>query len=291
MISLTIFTPTFNRAETIVQTYDSLLKQHSFDFEWLIVDDGSTDDTEKIVKQWINEAPFLIRYIKQKNGGKYRAYNNGLRNANGILFFCVDSDDWLPDNSISDILNIKNEIYSSDSIAGCIALKEFQDKTLIGKCFPPKLHICSLQEIERLGLQGERSIIFKTSIAKTFLFPEETNEKFMTEAVVYDRITVKYDFLIKNIVLTTCEYQINGLSSNPRKLMLNNPAGYKLYFSQRIDMAYTMLQRIKYAISYNAFKYIYGGRNYEYEGCHKVLVHVLNPIGIILAMLYKRNNQ
>lgn len=289
MISLTIFTPTFNRAETIVHTYDSLLRQHSFEFEWLIVDDGSTDDTEKIVKHWINEAPFLIRYIKQKNGGKYRAYNNGLRNANGILFFCVDSDDWLPDNSISDILNIKNEIYSSDSIAGCIALKEFQDKMLIGKCFPPKLHICSLQDIERLGLQGERSIIFKTSIAKMFLFPEETNEKFMTEAVVYDRIAVKYDFLIKNIVLTTCEYQINGLSSNPRKLMLNNPAGYKLYFSQRIDMAFTFLQRIKYVISYNAFKHIYSDRNFEYHGHHKMLVYILRPIGILLAILYKRN--
>ena len=288
MLSLTIFTPTFNRKKTISRTYESLLRQQSVDFEWLIVDDGSTDGTEYLIKQWKNEAPFLIRYIKQKNGGKYRAYNNGLRNANGEMFFCVDSDDWLPNDSVRYILQTKKELDSNEKLAGCIALKEYKDKILRGKIYPSNLKISNLHNIERLGMNGERSLIFKTAVAKHFLFPEKTQEKFMTEAVVYDRYE-KYDFLIKNKVLTTCEYQENGLSCNPRKLMVKNPAGYKLYFAQRIDMAKSTLQRIKYVISYNAFRHIYKGRYFEYDGSHKILVKVLSPFGKMLGMLYNRN--
>lgn len=288
MLSLTIFTPTFNRAKTISRTYESLLRQQSFDFEWVVVDDGSTDNTGCLVKQWMNEAPFLIRYIKQKNGGKYMAYNNGLRNANGDLFFCVDSDDWLLDDSVSNILRIKRELLGNKRLAGCVALKEYKDKRLIGKAYPNNLEITSLQNLERLGLNGERSIVFKTTVAKLFLFPEKTQEKFMTEAVIYDKYD-KYEFLIKNKVLTTCEYQEEGLSSNPRKLMVKNPAGYKLYFAQRIDISDSIFLRLKYIISYNAFRYIYKGKDFEYDGTHKILVRGLYPFGKMLGMFYKRN--
>lgn len=290
MLSLTIFTPTFNRANTISRTYESLKRQQSLDFEWLVIDDGSTDNTESLIKQWMEESPFSIRYIKQKNGGKYRAYNNGLRNAYGEMFFCVDSDDWLPDDAVKCILQIKREVEGNEKLAGCIALKEHKDKTLIGKAYPNDIKVSGLQNLERLGLNGERSLVFKTAVAKRFLFPENTQEKFMTEAVIYDRYK-NYDFLIKNKVLTTCEYQEEGLSSTPRKLMVKNPAGYKLYFAQRIDMAGSSLQRVKYAISYNAFRHIYKGNEFEYNGCHKILVKALSPFGIILGMLYKRNRR
>ena len=288
MISLTIFTPTYNRAETIVRTYDSLLRQSVLDFEWLIVDDGSTDGTENLVKVWIEEAPFVIRYICQENGGKYKAYNRGLINADGKLFFCVDSDDWLPNNTVEKILCYKDILMADNSLAGIIGLKEYQNKDIIGIPFTVETDRSSFWNLERMGQGGERSIIFKTDIAKHFLFPEQTNEIFMTESVVYDRYNGKYKFLVLNESLTICEYQNGGLSSNPRKLMVRNPAGYKLYFSQRLDLAESLIARVKYAISYNAFRYIYNGTAYEYNGPYKFLIKALRPLGFLLALKYER---
>ena len=209
---LTIFTPTYNRAKTITRTYQSIKDQSCKDFEWIIVDDGSTDNTEVLVSSWLQqELDFPIRYIKQSNGGKYRAYNNGLRNAKGELFFCVDSDDWLPKDSVKQIKGHYDELISDKLLAGLIALKENSDKILIGKAFYGDIKRSSLYNLELLGQRGERSIVFKLDVAQQFPFPEETGEKFVPESVVYDRFEGRYQFLISNDILTTCEYQDEGL--------------------------------------------------------------------------------
>lgn len=287
-MKLTIFTPTYNRASTIVRTYHSLQRQTCNDFEWLIVDDGSTDGTDNIVRPWINEVnKFSIRYIRQPNGGKYRAYNNGLSQAAGELFFCVDSDDWLPENAVERIVSHYESLMAENGIAGITALKEYPDGSLIGREYTCKIRRCSLYKLELLGEGGERSIVFKTALARLYPFPEETQEKFVTESVIYDRYEGKYEFLVSNDILTTCEYQQTGLSSNPRGLMLRNPAGYKLYFAQRIDLTPSFLERISYALRYHAFRRIYGGTAYSYRGKHKFLVSLLSPLSILMEAYYK----
>ena len=122
--------------------------------------------------------------------------------------------------------------------------------------------------------------MFKTSVAKMYPFPEETNERFITESVVYDRFHGTYEFIVSNEILTTCEYQIDGLSSNPRALMLRNPAGYKLYFAQRIDMTPSFVERVAYILRYHAFRLLSGGVMYEYKGNHRLLVTMLSPLGV-----------
>jgi len=289
-MKLTVFTPTFNRASTISRTYNSLQKQTCKDFEWLIVDDGSTDNTEELICSWLGEDnAFQINYIKQSNGGKYRAYNNGLRNAKGVLFFCVDSDDWLPENSVELIVNHYDELLANNTLAGITALKEFPNKTLIGKPHRIGIHQSSLYNLELIGQGGERSRVFKTHVARQYPFPEETNELFVTESVIYDRYEGEYEFLVTNDVLTTCEYQQEGLSCNPRKLMLKNPAGYKLYFAQRLDMTPYFLERIKFVLQYHAFRLMYGGTAYDYCGQHKILVKLLAPVGFLIKKYYNRN--
>lgn len=284
--NITIFTPTYNRVGTIERLYRSLKEQTCKKFEWLIVDDGSTDNTETLVQGWICEYKIRIRYIKQSNGGKYRAYNNGLKHARGEFFFCVDSDDWLPINAVELILANSERLRNNDSLAGMIALKIYQDETVIGVPFKNEGMVTSLYELELCGEGGERSLVFKTGIAKKFPFPEEVNERFLGESVIYDRFYNKYKFLVSNNVLTICEYQSDGLSSNPRKLMLSNPAGYKLYFAQRIDMTTSFMERIAYILRYHAFKKLYGGKAYEYEGKHKLCVALLAPLGSIMKLLY-----
>ena len=285
---ITIFTPTYNRANTISRTYKSLVAQTCKDFEWLIVDDGSTDHTESLVQGFIKESEFPIRYIKQPNGGKYRAYNKGLIHAKGEFFFCVDSDDWLPINAIELILSYTDRLNMSDSLAGIIALKTYQDENVIGRPFKKAGISSSLYDLELCGEKGERSLVFKTSIAKMFPFPEETDEKFLGELVIYDCFHGKYEFIVSNDKLTICEYQLNGLSSNPRTLMVQNPAGYKLYFAQRIDMTPSFYQRIFYILHYHGFRLLYGGDKFNYQGKHKLIVAMLAPLGFFIKLFYKR---
>lgn len=285
---VTIFTPTYNRATTINRTYESLIKQTCKDFEWLIVDDGSTDNTESLIQSWISESIIEIRYLKQSNSGKYRAYNNGLRNAKGDFFICVDSDDWLPVNAVDNILAHSTRLHNDDSLAGFVALKGDKNNNLIGAPFKHINITRSLYSLELNGEGGERTIVFKTEIARQFLFPEETDEKFLGESVIYDRYHGKYEFLVTNDVLTICEYQSDGLSSNPKNLMLQNPAGYKLYFAQRIDMATNIYSMLSYTLRYHAFRLLYKGQEYNYNGRYSFIVSVLAPLGFVVKCFYRR---
>ncbi len=282
---ITIFTPTYNREKTIVRTYNSLQKQTCRDFEWLIVDDGSTDHTEQLVRSWIQEGILLIRYVKQPNKGKYMAYNEGLRNAKSEFFMCVDSDDWLPENAVEKILSYADTLRSDSQLAGIAAIKEYSNHSIIGKLFRADINRSKLYHLECIGQGGERSRIFKTSVAKLYPFPEDSGEKFMTESVIYDRFEDNYEFLVTNDILTTCEYQPDGLSSNPKLTMVKNPAGYKLYFAQRIDLSSSLQTRISNILRYHAFRYMLGKPLYNYKGKHQLLTAALSPLGYIVAKL------
>lgn len=283
---ITIFTPTYNRAHTISRTYQSLTRQTCKDFEWLVVDDGSTDSTKLLISSWLNKSDFVIRYIQKPNAGKYKAYNWGLREAKGNLFFCVDSDDWLPDNAVELIKQEEKSILGTENIAGMIALKIYENGHVIGKPYAVNT-VSSLYKLSCEGYGGERSLVFDTRIAQKYPFPEKTNEKFMGESVIYDRFEEKYQFLVRNYCLTVCEYQADGLSSSPRSLMLANPTGYKLYFSQRVDIVKSLRERIPLILRYHAFNRLSKNKEFIYQGKHKLLVKLLTPFSIGVYLYYK----
>lgn len=284
---ITIFTPTYNRVNTIHRTYHSLCQQSCKDFEWLVVDDGSTDNTEALFLQWQQETSFPIRYVKKTNGGKYRAYNVGLREAKGELFFCVDSDDWLPQDSVERIMTYRDQLMDDSNLAGITALKEYPDHNLIGRAYTTGLGQHSLYTLETMGEGGERSLVFKTSIAQQYPFPEINDEKFMTESVIYDRME-QYKFIVSNDILTTCEYQQDGLSSDVRGLMLRNPSTYKLYFAQRIDLTPSLKERFTLALRYHAFRKICNHQYFNYCGSHKRLVAFASLFTPLMVYYYKR---
>ena len=106
---ITVFTPTYNRAYIIKNLFNSLKNQTFQNFEWIIVDDGSTDNTEEVVKEWLNESLFFkIKYHKQKNGGKHTAINKGLELASGDVFFIIDSDDYITNDALFKINSFTN---------------------------------------------------------------------------------------------------------------------------------------------------------------------------------------
>lgn len=288
---LTIFTPTYNRKHLLTRLYRSLCAQQCLDFEWLVVDDGSTDGSDSLISDFIAEEKITITSIWKENGGKHTAHNMALKYAQGEYFFTVDSDDWLPEDAvfkIKQIIDLNQGEIELSGIAGILALKSYSNGNTIGKVFSHDKLSSTLYELEHNGNKGERSIIFKTSVLKLFPFPVICGESFMTECVVYDQIDQKYKFFVTNDNLAICEYQPEGLSSNPKRLMYKNPGGFSIYFTQRFCYALNFREILKYGIQANCFKYLYRGhQSYIKVHKHKLLYFLSKPLGWLATIHYK----
>jgi glycosyltransferase involved in cell wall biosynthesis len=233
---ITVFTPTYNRAYTLPNLYSSLINQTVFDFEWLIVDDGSTDNTESIVSQWLKaESPFPIRYYKKENGGKHRAINFALSKSVGELFFIVDSDDCLTDVAIEMLINVCNTLpqKSEKTYAGIAGCKGYHNGQLIGTTFNGYMLDCLATEWAKHGVDGDKAEAFFTEVLREYPFPEFEDEKFVTEAAVWDRMAMD-GYLLRyfNEVIYLCEYLEDGLTNQGLDLYYRNPQGYGYYLRQ-----------------------------------------------------------
>lgn len=241
---LTIFTPTYNRAYILPSLYESLVNQSSKDFEWVIVDDGSTDETESIVKKWIAESRICIKYIKQENQGKHIAINTGTEHADGELFFIVDSDDSLKNHAVSTILEFWMSNNDPD-VSGIIGYREFTDGSIVGSKLPPYVKKCKLRDCRRLGSEGDKVVIYRTDIFKQYKYPKFGNERFLGESYVFNQIDDHYDMLVMNERIYLFAYQPDGLSQNFRVLYQKNPLGFKAFYEQSIKYSDSLCNRTK----------------------------------------------
>ncbi len=231
---ITVFTPTYNRAYILGNLYRSLQRQTYRDFEWLVVDDGSSDDTEELFQRWSREDNFFpIRYCKQENGGKCRAINRGLEQARGELFFTVDSDDYLTDDALEKVARWESELPKDGSYCGFAgnlgtAPDVTPNKPLPGDFFDGTA-------FDRYGIvEGERASVFYTEIHRRYLYPEFPGEKFMTEAVTWNRMANDgYKMRFYNDIIWIYEYKEDGLTRSGYALFLNNPQGTGLFFREK----------------------------------------------------------
>jgi len=289
---ITIFTPSYNRARLLHRLFDSLCRQECKDFEWLIVDDGSTDSTADDVESFRAAADFPVVYKRKDNGGKHTAHNLALQWACGKYIFTVDSDDWLPDDCIASIRQIiteKHDTLERDDICGIIGLKALPTGEIISGTYAGAPEIANLYQLENLGYDGERFILFKTEVARRYPFPVIDGEKFLSENVIYARMALKYCFVVVDKTFAICEYQPDGLSRNFLKLMMDNPGGCMMQYAQRIDTSSGFRQMAGYIVRYNAFCWMFHGdkTGLRYAGRHKTLVAMLKPLGIAGALYYR----
>lgn len=240
-MKITVFTPTYNRAYIIENLYRSLQRQSFTDFEWLVVDDGSSDNTEELLRKWSKENNnFEIRYYKRENGGKHRAINYALNKAKGELFFTVDSDDYLTDDALYKVDKWERSLDKSKKFAGIVANIGYdKDKTINNFFKEEYLDLDLLQRYDytengKKVLDGERAYIFYTDIHRKYKYPEFEGEKFMTEAVVWNRMA--HDgYLVRyyNDIIWIFEYLDDGLTKAGNKLFLDNPRGYSLWLKEK----------------------------------------------------------
>ncbi len=224
----TVFTPTYNRAHTIVRTYESLEKQTCKNFEWVVVDDGSSDDTLKILLELKGKANFPIIIQQQENAGKHVAINAGVQLSQGELFFIVDSDDWLQPDAIETIQELAESLPKDGKYAGVAGVRVDPAGKLIGTSFDADYIDCTAFERTKYNINGDKAEVYFTDVLRKYPFPAFKGEKFLTESVVWYRIAHDgYKIRWTNKAFYVCDYQSNGLSATTGKCS-RNFKGYQL---------------------------------------------------------------
>lgn len=249
-IFLSIFTPTFNRAHTLGQLYASLCRQTSDQFIWLIVDDGSTDDTESLVKTWMTEGKIRIVYHKQANGGKQRAFNTGVQLCATDCFFCVDSDDYLTDNAVESICHAWMSICDNMSLSGIIALKGHDIHTPMSTPFPAGIQFSPLSELYvKHKFSGETALVYRTSILRKFPYEVAEGEKFIAENYVYMQIDQSFSMLLLDKIINICGYLEDGYTKHIFRVIYNSPRSYMKLKILSMDLAPSIRIRFIHAIA------------------------------------------
>ena len=259
---ISILTPTYNRGKLLLPLYESLKNLTFEDFEWLIVDDGSEDDTEQYALSWIahniQNAEFPIRYIKKSNGGKHTAINRGVREANGELILILDSDDTLPADSLATIAQYYEQCKGYKDCAGVCGLMAHHDGQLIGTGFPKEpMYESALQfrYAEKGNVTGDLLEVYKTSVMREFPFPEIENEKFCPESLVWNRIANKYKLFCFNKVIYYRDYLEGGLTSKIVRIRMNSPIASTMTYAEMLDYNISLKWKIRSAINYWRFRY------------------------------------
>lgn len=286
MKSITVFTPTFNRAKTLERTYQSLCRQTCDDFEWLIIDDGSTDNTKSVVDGWIKENQILIRYIYQENRGYCEARETAYKIISTELHVCIDSDDWMPDDAIEKILKLWKE-KGCDKYAGIIGLDAYEDGTIIGNV-PENLTESTMRDYyEVYGGSGDRKQVYRTDVINRYpQTPKFKGERFMSAAYKYLLIDEDYSLLVSNDIYSYVEYQIDGLSSNEWNNRWKNPRSFACTFSLGMRQTKSTKIALNSTLHYIACSVRAKNLYFIQESPKKLLTIVSLPVGVLLFFYY-----
>lgn len=238
MVQLTVFTPTYNRAELLTRCFEGMKRQTNKSFIWMIIDDGSTDETKTLAELWQKEEPgFEIQYYEKENGGLHTAYNEAISHIETELAVCIDSDDFMPEDAVSKILDFWAK-YGSEEYAGIVGLDYNLDGTVIGDPLPEQksVNLIDLLTGKYPIKNGDRTNVVRTALYKKYApmkcFPGEKN---FNPHYMHLQISQEYDFLVLNENLRYAEYQKNGMSNSILKQYRSSPNSFaetrKLYLS------------------------------------------------------------
>lgn len=288
-IILTVFTPAYNRAHTLPRTYESLCIQNCKDFVWLIVDDGSTDNTAELVKFWqSNDNGFEIRYIYKKNGGMHTAHNTAYANIDTELNVCIDSDDMLAEDAVEKIIK-KWESVREMGYAGIVGLDADLGGNLIGKPFPDDMIETTLSGYYAGGGAGDKKLVYRTDIIRDYPdYPTFEGEKYVSLAYKYLLIDQSYKLAVLNEVLCNVDYQQDGSTGTMFKQYLKNPCGFAFWRKLRMTYPDSRKRLVIDCIHYCSSSIISKDRKYISESPKKLLTIFCTPAGFLLTMYIKR---
>lgn len=296
MVSLTVFTPTFNRAKLLSRCYESMKRQTNKEFIWLIIDDGSTDETGKLAESWKQEDKnFELQYFYKENGGLHTAYNEAISHIETELCVCIDSDDYMPDDAVEKILSFWAE-NGSDEVAGIVGLDYDLEDKIIGDPLPKQKAINLIDLfVGRYNIHnGDRTNVVRTELYKKYapmkIFPGEKN---FNPHYMHLQISREFDFLVLNENLRYVEYQPTGMSNSMLKQYYNSPNSFaetrKLYLSFPNT---TFKFKLRHSIHLVSSCILAGNitRALKESPC-KVITFAAIPFGATLAVYIKAKGQ
>lgn len=290
MPTLTIFTPTYNRIHTLPRVYESLKTQKCKDFIWLIIDDGSSDNTGELVREWKKEEKdFEIRYIYKENGGMHTAHNTAYANIDTELNVCIDSDDKLTLNAVELILNKWNSV-KDKGYAGLIGKDaDMNTGKTIGAGFPDGLKETTLVDYYANGGKGDKKLVYRTDVIRQYPpYPVFNGEKYVALASLYRLIDQDYKLAVLDENLCDVEYQSDGSSGTMWKQYMKNPKGF--VFWRKICMKYPESKKRVWidCMHYVSSSILCGNRKFVKESPRRGMTIIAIPAGIILSIIVKK---
>lgn len=289
MATLTVFTPAYNRAHTLPRVYASLLAQNCKDFVWLIVDDGSSDNTADLVRKWQEiDNGFEIRYIYKENGGMHTAHNTAYANMDTELNVCVDSDDCLAENAVEKILTKWDQVKDC-GYAGIIGLDADLEGNLIGKGFPEGMTETTLMGYYAAGGSGDKKLVYRTDVVNEYPpYPVFEGERYVALAYKYRLIDQDYKLAVLDEVLCNVEYQTDGHSTGMWKEYLRSPKGFALWRKVCMQYPESGKRLVVDCIHYCSSSFISGDKRFISDSPRKLLTVLCALPGWFLS-LYTRS--
>lgn len=297
MCDFTICIPTYNREGLLGRAIESILNQSYNDYEILVIDDGSTDNTEDVVVKYM-DVYSNIRYFKKENGGKYTALNLAFSVAKGILFLILDSDDILLPNTLAMMIEIWNKMNKEEKelFCGIMGRCESMEGTLIGKPFPYSPFVSSYVDFHYIsGPYGDACECIRTDILRQYQFPVYENEQFMAESRIMDRIGVLYKLYCINNKFKRAEYQTDGITSNILALKIDNIQSTLEKYVDLIDYVFPKTaERLKWSSVLrtwiNYWRYVFHDKSAigrRVQSCYKFIAVVSLPLGYAIYIIDK----
>jgi glycosyltransferase involved in cell wall biosynthesis len=289
---ITVFTPTYNRAYCLHQVYDSLCRQTSNDFEWLIIDDGSKDNTKELVQSWISENKVVINYIYQENTGMHGGYNTAYAAITTELNVCIDSDDYLTDDAIEKIINFWNK-KGNEKYSGIVGLDATNDGKILGKEMPSGLISSTLENLYyKHKITGDKKLVFRTEVVKKFpKYPIFIGESIVPLGSLYLQIDKQYELLCMNEVLCIVEYLDDGSTRNIFRQYKRSPNGFR--HARMIEIKYSSYFKIRFKalIHYISCCLMLKEYNFFKQNSNFMQTIVAIPFGIALNFYIKYKNK
>lgn len=279
---LTVFTPTYNRAYTLHLCYESLKRQTCMDFVWLIIDDGSTDNTKVLVESWIAENLVPIRYHYQQNQGMHGAHNTAYELIDTELNVCIDSDDYMTDDAVEKIVSFWKR-YKDRRYAGIIALNANKDGKIIGTALPADNRAITLSDFYVNGGQGDKKLIYRTAVMKKYPpYPVFEGEKYVSLSYKYILADQEYTLLIMNETVCIVEYMSDGSSLNMINQYKKNPRGFAEFRKLAMKHAPNFKYRFRQCIHYVSSSIMSKNKSFIKESPCRLATIFAIPCGLIL---------
>ena len=284
MKTITVFTPTYNRAYCLDKCYQSLVRQTNRDFLWLIIDDGSDDNTAELVNSWIAEGKVPVIYHYQENQGMHGAHNAAYRLIETTLNVCIDSDDFMPDDAIEKILVAWDKIKDQPKFAGIVGLDADIKGNVIGTKMPDTLKETRLYDIyNKHQVKGDKKLVYRTGIVKKYPpYPIFEGERFVPLGYLYQHIDQDYKLFPVNEVFCIVEYLADGSSMNMLKQYRRHPKGFAFSRKSRMRLAENFKDKFKNAIHYVSSSLFTKNGSFVSESPKKLTTILAIPFGLLL---------